>query len=114
MEAIVGLILWVLANWVYVDMRRRGERGIKRFFAFWLGWPGTFVGMLSVDEKSQPTIRADDRDLRSLVQEIRRDRMLRGPGESGPPGAGEPTSGPESAPGEAPAGESEEPEGEEP
>lgn len=113
MEAVVGFILWVLANWVYVDMRRRGERGIKRFLAFWLGWPGTFVGMLSVDEKSQPTIRADDRDLRSLVQDIRRDRILRSGGEASLPGTGEPAGGSESAHGETPTSGREESEGEE-
>jgi hypothetical protein len=77
-ETIVAVILWVLANAVYVDMRRRGKRGFKRLCAFWLGWPGTFVGMLSVDEASQPTIRHDDRGLRDLLENIRRDRLVRG------------------------------------
>ena len=86
METIVGAILWVLANAVYVDMRRSGERGFKRLCAFWIGWPGTFVGMLSVDEESRPRVRMDDRGLKSLVEEIRRDRDDRdeiGPGAAG-------------------------------
>jgi hypothetical protein len=77
-EGIAALIMWVLANAVYVDMRRRGERGFKRLCAFWLGWPGTLVGMFSVDEASQPAIRHDDEGLRSLVEDIRRDRIARG------------------------------------
>lgn len=78
MEFIAVLVLWILANAVYVDMRRRGEKGLKRLVAFWIGWPGTLVGMLSVDEASQPAVRKDDRDLGLLVREIRRDRAVRG------------------------------------
>lgn len=77
MEFIAGLVLWILANAVYVDMRRRSEKGIKRLVAFWIGWPGTLVGLLSVEEGSQPTVRRDDRDLGQLVRQIRRDRAVR-------------------------------------
>ena len=94
------LVLWVLANAVYVDMRRAGEKGFKRLAAFWLGWPGTFVGMFAVDEGSQPAVRHDDRDLRALVEEVRQDRLDRGdalytrperlPGGEPPPHEGDP------------------------
>lgn len=79
MESIAALCLWILANAVYVDMRRQGAKGFKRLVAFWIGWPGTLVGMFSVDEASQPPIRSDDRDLRLLVEEVRRDRWERAP-----------------------------------
>lgn len=93
METIFGLIVWVLANLVYVEMRRRGEGGAKRLVAFWLGLPGTFVGMLVVDRRALPPIREDDEDMQGLVEEIRRERrqdLASRPGEtdsSGPPGA---------------------------
>lgn len=99
METIFGLVVWVLANLVYVEMRRRGEGGFKRLVAFWLGLPGTFVGMLVVDRRALPPIREDDEGMHGLVEEIRRERRQHlppRPGEadaSGSPGA-RPGSGP--------------------
>ena len=77
MEFLVGSILWIVANLAYLDDRRAGRRGFKRLVAFWLGWPWTFVTLLSVDEGSQPELRTDDEGLRELVREIRRDRRGR-------------------------------------
>ena len=74
---IAGIILHLTANWVYFDLMRSGERGAKRFFAFWLGWPLTFLTKLLVNERPALGMREDDEGLRELVGEIRRDRRVR-------------------------------------
>ena len=74
---IVGVFVFVIANWTYLDFRRVDERGFKRFVAFWLGWPLTFLTKILVENGSQPRMELDDRDLGDLVKEIRRDRLLR-------------------------------------
>ena len=78
----IGGIVWafvfVIANWTYLDFRRVDERGFKRFVAFWLGWPLSFLTKILVENGSQPRMKLDDRDLGELVKEIRRDRLLRG------------------------------------
>ena len=68
---------WLIANWAYLDFRRTGDGGFKRLVAFWMGWPMTFVTAMLVKNGSQPQIRLDDRNLDELVDEIRRDRLLR-------------------------------------
>lgn len=82
-ETIVGGVLWILANVVYWEARREGERGCRRFLAFWLGFPTTILSLLFIPEGSQPPLRNDDRGLKGLVQEIRRDRGVRGNTEGG-------------------------------
>ena len=78
----IGRIVWafvfVIANWTYLDFRRVDERGFKRFVAFWLGWPLSFLTKILVENGSQPRMKLDDQDLGELVKEIRRDRLLRG------------------------------------
>lgn len=84
-EAVVALVAWLIANWAYLDFRRRGERGFKRVVAFFMGAPTTFATALWVTEGSQPRIREDDEDLDQLFREVRRDRLLRtgeGPSET--------------------------------
>ncbi len=75
---IVGAFVFVIANWTYLDFRRVDERGFKRFVAFWLGWPLTFLTKILVKNGSQPRMELDDQALGELVKEIRRDRLLRG------------------------------------
>lgn len=87
MEAIFGAILWLLANVVYWDDRRRGRNeGFRRIVAFLFGWPATFVTFLVVTEGSVPPARRDDAGLDELVDRIREDRRRRelGSSSSGP------------------------------
>ena len=83
---LLGGLVWITANVAYGPMVRSGERGFRRFAAFWLGWPGTLVSYFVI----KPTRRAaeprvDNRyrtqieleEERDLLLEIRRDQALR-------------------------------------
>jgi len=94
-EAIFGAVLWLLANIVYWDDRRRGrDDGFRRIVAFLLGWPATFVTFLVLTEGSVPPARRDDAGLDALVDRIREDRLRRelGSAEPGPDEPGAPPS----------------------
>lgn len=79
-QTLVGAIVWILANVVYLDMKRKGIRGFTRFAAFWVGTPTTWITFFAVSERPKPTFRAtpdDDDDEEELLEAIRRDRALR-------------------------------------
>lgn len=83
LEMVVSVVVWLIANWAYLDFRRTGVRGFKRLVAFFFGLPTTVLLCVLVEEGSQPRIREDDGDLDDLVREIRRDRLLREEGGNG-------------------------------
>jgi len=95
LRAAAGVLVSVVANLVYFDLRRRGRRGWTRFFSFWLGTPVTWLTFFVLKEGSQPALEPPADDEEALLREIREDRALRaGPGEpppheasSGPPSA---------------------------
>ena len=72
--AVVGLMVWVVANVVYANQVRVGKRGFRRFLAFWLGFPATFFSLLVLDEGSQPALEPPPDDEEALLREVRRDR----------------------------------------
>jgi hypothetical protein len=74
---LVGGLVWLVANGVYVDARRRGARGAHRFFAFWMGMPLTWVWFFTVREGSQPRVAPPADDEQALLEEVRRDRGRR-------------------------------------
>lgn len=74
LDAVVGFLVWAVANVVYVDKRRRRAGGFARFLAFWFGLPGTFFSMLLVDEGSQPALDPPPDDEEALLTEVRRER----------------------------------------
>jgi len=76
-KEIIGFIVWLVANGVYLDARRTGRRGIHRFLAFWMGLPGTLVSLILVREGSHPRIAPPPDDEDDLLAEVRRDRWLR-------------------------------------
>jgi hypothetical protein len=41
LETVVAAIVWLVANVVYIDLKRKGVRGPTRFAAFWVGTPTT-------------------------------------------------------------------------
>lgn len=89
LESVVSFIVWLVANVVYLDMKRSGARGIRRFFAFWLGSPTTWITLLFVREGSALRLEPPPDDEEALLAEIRRDRRLRGGDDtpSSPPSA---------------------------
>lgn len=76
LEWYIGAIVWLVANVVYVDLKRKGVHGFTRFAAFWVGTPTTWIWLFTVPDGSQPTFDRPDDD--TLLDEIRRDRALRG------------------------------------
>ena len=82
-ELLAGLV-WITANVAYGAMVRKGQRGLRRFAAFCLGWPFTLVSFFVI----KPTRRVPETDARYALQteleeerdlllEIRRDRDRR-------------------------------------
>lgn len=99
LEEILGAVVWIIANLTYRPMVRDGERGFRRFAAFWLGWPGTLVSyfvIMPTRRMARPEADARYRaqleleEERDLLLEIRRDRVLRiSRGEAGEDGVGD-------------------------
>lgn len=82
-RALVGAIVWALANLVYYDLKRHGVRNFARFAAFWVGNPTTWITFFVVPDGRQPTFEAvPDDDDDALLREIRRDRALRAAAEA--------------------------------
>jgi len=82
LQAILGALVWLVANVVYVDLKRKGIRGFTRFAAFWAGTPTTWISLFAVREGSQPSIDPPpDDEGEALLAEIRRERALN-PGDS--------------------------------
>ncbi len=77
LKALIGAILWALANVVYYDLKRKGIRGFGRFAAFWVGNPTTWITFFCVPEGRRPSFAAPLDDDQALLTEIRRDRALR-------------------------------------
>lgn len=75
-QSVVAAVVWIVANLVYLDMKRKGVRGFTRFAAFWVGTPTTWITFFAAREGTQPAFETDDDD-DDLLREIRRDRALR-------------------------------------
>lgn len=76
LNEIIGAILWTVANVVYYDKKRRGERGFWRFVAFWAGNPATWITFFALPEGRSPKFDVVEND-EALLAEVRRDRRLR-------------------------------------
>lgn len=79
-NAILGALVWLVANVVYVDLRRKGIHSFTRFAAFWVGTPTTWISLFAVRVRPPETFSVEDDGGERLLAEIRRDRTLR-PGE---------------------------------
>jgi hypothetical protein len=75
-EELVGLVLWLVANWTYVQARRTGRHGFTRLLAFFFGLPGTVATLFLVREGSQPRLAPPPDDEEGLLAEVRRARAL--------------------------------------
>ena len=81
-SGLLGAFVWVSANFAYWFYVRDGQRGFKRFAAFWLGFPITLVsGFVSPRaDRAQRVQAPQESELEEehrLLLEIRRDRARR-------------------------------------
>ena len=86
LQTVLAAIVWLVANVVYFDLKRKGIHGFTRFAAFWVGTPTTWITLFAVPSGERPTFRPPEDEGQELLAEIRRDRRLRGDdGERGRP-----------------------------
>ena len=87
-SGLLGAFVWVAANFAYLSYVRDGQRGFKRFAAFWLGFPITLVsGFVSPRTHGahgahhahsvQASQESELEEEHELLLEIRRDRARR-------------------------------------
>ena len=76
LQVLITAVVWVVANVVYLDLKRKGVRGFTRFAAFWAGTPTTWITLFAVREGRTPTFEVEGDDA-ELLLEVRRDRALR-------------------------------------
>ena len=84
-EELVGALVWLAANGLYIDMRRKGRKGWARFFLFWMGMPATWLWFFLVPEGKKPALPPPTDDFDSVLAEIRRDKALRSGDEGAAP-----------------------------
>ena len=79
LEGILGSLVWFMANLAYGSYVRDGERGFKRFAAFWLGFPLTLCSAFVITRTRRLRVPGGDEleEERELLLEIRRDRARR-------------------------------------
>ena len=75
-EGIVAGIVSVLANVLYIDMKRKGRSGLSRIILFWMGNPLTWLWLFLIREGSAPEMAEPPDDAEALLAEIRRERRL--------------------------------------
>ena len=91
LEKLVGFLVWAVANGVYLDMKRDGVHGFRRFLAFWLGTPTTWLTLLFVKEGSAARVKPPPDDEEALLARVREDRRLRRGEEEAPEPTPRPT-----------------------
>lgn len=82
-EGLAGGLVWALANFVYVDLKRKGKSGFSRIVLFWMGLPLTWLWLFLIREGSAPEVGAAPDDADAILAEIRRERQVRS-GAGGP------------------------------
>jgi len=82
---LIGTLVWLAANGLYIDLKRKGRRGLARIIFFWMGIPATWLWLFLVPEGSGKAELPKPRDdYHELLDEIRKDRAL-GAGAGGAP-----------------------------
>jgi hypothetical protein len=109
LEELFGALVWMAANGLYIDMKRKGRKGWARIFFFWMGMPATWLWLFFIREGKKPLLPPPTDDFDGILAEIRRDKALRSVegtgGEISPgPGRSESDGKPENKEGAAPDG----------
>jgi len=76
-EGLITSVIWILANLLYIDQKRKGKPGWGRIILFWMGIPLTWLWLFLVKEGSAPEIEEAPDDAETILAEIRRERQLR-------------------------------------
>jgi hypothetical protein len=76
LQELIGSLVWLAANGLYIDMRRKGRHGLARIIFFWMGTPATWLWLFLVPEGKKPALPPPADDFDHLLEEIRRDRAL--------------------------------------
>lgn len=80
-EELVAAFVWLSANGLYIDMKRKGRTGFARIIFFWMGIPATWLWLFLVSEGDDPAIRArEEDDFEAILGEIQKEKAL-GSGE---------------------------------
>lgn len=76
LEELVGTLVWLAANGLYLDFRRKGRKGCVRIIFFWMGIPATLLWLFLVPEGKEPELPPPTDDYEGLLDEIRREKAL--------------------------------------
>ncbi len=76
-EGLAGSLVWLLANGLYIDMKRKGRGGFGRIVLFFMGLPATWLWLVLIREGKHRELPEPPDDTAALLAEIRRDRALR-------------------------------------
>ncbi len=85
MEEFITGVIWILANLLYIDLKRKGKPGWSRIILFWMGLPLTWLWLFLVKDGSAPELEEMPDDADAILAEIKRERQLKpgSPGEDG-------------------------------
>jgi len=73
----IGTLVWLAANGLYIDLRRKGRGGLPRIIFFFMGMPATWLWLFLIPEgKRRKELKPPRDDYAELLAEIRRDRAL--------------------------------------
>jgi hypothetical protein len=81
LEEFIGGVVWILANLLYIDLKRKGKSGWSRIILFWMGLPLTWLWLFMVREGSAPELEEVPDDADTILAEIRKEKQL----NPGPP-----------------------------
>ena len=77
LEELVGTLVWLAANGLYIDLKRKGRPGIPRLIFFWMGTPATWLWFFLVPEGKKKVKLPQLDDAQAILEEIRKDKALR-------------------------------------
>ena len=76
MEELITGVIWILANLLYIDLKRKGKAGWSRIILFWMGLPLTWLWLFLVKDGSAPELEEVPDDADAILAEIQRDKQL--------------------------------------
>lgn len=76
MEEFITGVIWILANLLYIDLKRKGKAGWSRIILFWMGLPLTWLWLFLVKDGSAPELQEVPDDADAILAEIHREKRL--------------------------------------